>query len=200
MAWKLFSTFSFLATRVAHTDPNAAADINSVDQNIEDLKGNVALMAGSDTQPPMDLTTIAGKIYETSTGNIKMNGSVSVGSVDKIPRSDHVHPSDTTRMVAGVYALTDGATIAIDWNNGSTQYVTLGSTGRTVTFANPVAGMVYRFIIIQGSGGSKTITTWPTIKWSGGSAPTLTATAGQADIVTLIYVNGNYYADCSKNF
>jgi hypothetical protein len=98
------------------------------------------------------------------------------------------------------YSLTDGATIAINWNNGATQYVTLGSTGRTVTFANPVDGQVYRFIIIQGSGGSKTITTWPTIKWAGGAAPTLSTTAAYIDIVTLLYCNSVYYGDVSIDF
>jgi hypothetical protein len=100
----------------------------------------------------------------------------------------------------GAYALTDGATIAIDWDNGATQYVVLGATGRTVTFANPREGEVYRFIIIQDGTGSRTITTWPTIKWAGGSAPTLTTTGGKADVVTLLYANSSYYGDCSKVF
>ena len=101
---------------------------------------------------------------------------------------------------AGAYELTDGATIPIDWDNGATQYVVLGATGRTVTFANPVNGAVYRFIIIQDGSGSQTITTWPTIKWAGGSAPTLTITGGKADVVTLLYANSSYYGDCSKVF
>jgi len=99
-----------------------------------------------------------------------------------------------------VKALSDGATIAIDWDNGATQYVTLGATGRTVTFANPREGEVYRFIIIQDGTGSRTITTWPMIKWAGGSAPTLTTTGGKADVVTLLYANSSYYGDCSKVF
>ncbi len=103
-------------------------------------------------------------------------------------------------MPAGAYELTDGATIAINWNNGATQYVTLGATGRTVTFANPREGEVYRFIIIQDGTGSRTITTWPTIKWLGGSAPTLTTTKNKADVVTLLYANSSYYGDCSKVF
>jgi len=35
--------------------------------------------------------------YESSTANIKMDGSVSVGTLSAVPRSDHVHPTDTTR-------------------------------------------------------------------------------------------------------
>lgn len=103
-------------------------------------------------------------------------------------------------MPAGAYELTDGATIAIDWDNGATQYVVLGATGRTVTFANPVNGAVYRFIIIQDDSGSQTITTWPTIKWATGVAPTLSTTAAYIDIVTLLYCNGVYYGDISTDF
>jgi hypothetical protein len=106
----------------------------------------------------------------------------------------------TEKMDAGVFELTDGATIAIDWNNGATQYITLADVGRTVTFANPVEGTVYRLIIIQGSGGSKTITSWPTIKWAGGSVPVFSTAEGKADIVTLLYANATYYADINKNF
>jgi len=97
--------------------------------------------------------------------------------------------------------LTDGATISINWVNGNNQYVTLTGTGRTVTFANPIEGTVYRLVIIQDGAGNRTITTWPAgIKWAGGSAPTLTTTASKADIVTLFYINSTYYADCAKNF
>ena len=103
-------------------------------------------------------------------------------------------------MPAGAYELTDGTTIAIDWDNGATQYVVLGATGRTVTFANPVNGAVYRFIIIQDGSGSQTITTWPTIKWAGGVAPTLSTTAAYIDIVTLLYCNSVYYGDISTDF
>jgi hypothetical protein len=103
-------------------------------------------------------------------------------------------------LPAAAYELTDDATIAIDWDNGATQYVVLGATGRTVTFANPVNGAVYRFIIIQDGSGSQTITTWPTIKWAGGAAPTLSTTAAYIDIVTLLYCNGVYYGDISTDF
>jgi hypothetical protein len=98
------------------------------------------------------------------------------------------------------YSLTDGATIAINWNNGATQYVVLGATGRTVTFANPVNGQVYRIIIKQDANGSRTITTWPTIYWSGGRAPTLSTAGNSIDIVTLLYTGTTYYGDFSKKF
>lgn len=35
--------------------------------------------------------------FETTASNIKMNGTVVVGSLDTVPRADHIHPIDTSR-------------------------------------------------------------------------------------------------------
>jgi len=100
---------------------------------------------------------------------------------------------------AGAISLADSATLAIDWNSGATYYIILEGTGRTVTFANPVNGQVYRIIIQQDANGSRTITTWPTIKWAGGSPPTLSVIPYDIDIVTLLYLQ-SYHGDCSFAF
>lgn len=42
-------------------------------------------------------TTAVSLNFETTTSNIKMNGTVSVGALDTVPRADHVHPTDTSR-------------------------------------------------------------------------------------------------------
>ena len=38
--------------------------------------------------------------FESSTSNIKMDGAVSVGAASTVPRADHIHPSDTSRLAA----------------------------------------------------------------------------------------------------
>jgi hypothetical protein len=86
----------------------------------------------------------------------------------------------------GRYPLTDGATIAVDWTNSNIQYVTLGGN-RTFTFANPLDGARYILVIKQDATGSRTIT-WPaTVRWGGGTAPTLTTTASKTDYIGFIY-------------
>lgn len=42
--------------------------------------------------------TAYNKAFEAATGNIKMDGTVSVGSLETIARADHVHPTDTSRV------------------------------------------------------------------------------------------------------
>jgi hypothetical protein len=97
------------------------------------------------------------------------------------------------------YALSDAATITIDWNNGNIQYVTLGGNRILATPSNPREGTVYKIILIQDGSGNRTIT-WFTVSWASGTSPTLTTTGGKADIITLMYANSKYYGDCTKNF
>ena len=99
--------------------------------------------------------------------------------------------------VAGQYfstknALTDGATIAIDWDDGNVQSVTLGGN-RTITFSNQKSGAVYTLMITQDGTGSRTLT-WPaTAKWPGGVTPTLTTTVSALDIFTFVSDGTNGY-------
>lgn len=105
-----------------------------------------------------------------------------------------------TKMPTGDYSLTYADPLAIDWSNGSTQYTTLTGSPTLSTPSNPVNGQVYRLRLIQDATGSRTVTWWAGIIWAGGSAPTLTTTASKQDIITLLYSNGVYYADITKNF
>ena len=83
-------------------------------------------------------------------------------------------------------ALTDGATIAVDWNDGNVQSVTLGGN-RTFTFSNGQDGGKYTLIIKPGAIGSRTVN-WPaTVRWPGGTLPTLTTTASKTDYIGFIY-------------
>lgn len=82
-----------------------------------------------------------------------------------------------------------GTAQTITWSNGMNQKSTL--TGNvTYTFSNPTAGMM-RLKIVQGA-GPYTIT-WPTIKWKGGTAPTISTGSGDIDIVTLYYDGTSYH-------
>jgi hypothetical protein len=91
-----------------------------------------------------------------------------------------------------------GTSKEINWYNGQNQKSTL--TGNvTFTFANPYAGMTAKLRIVQGS-GPYTVT-WPTIKWVGKTAPVLSTTSGDEDIVVLYSPNGSsYYGSIMNNF
>ncbi len=98
---------------------------------------------------------------------------------------------------SALYTLTDGATIAVDWNNGNAQQVTLGGN-RTMTFANPVAGARYLLFIKQDATGSRTLTL-PTHKPQGGTAIVLTTTANKKDLLAVAY-DTEYNIALNANF
>ncbi len=90
------------------------------------------------------------------------------------------------------------ATTAINWNNGNVQTRTLAAS-ETFTFSNPNNGATYILIVRQAAAGNYTIT-WPSVSWSGGSTPIMTATANRYDVYTFVYANNIYYGSYVQNF
>lgn len=92
-----------------------------------------------------------------------------------------------------------GTSDTIDWTQGNKQKSTL--TGNvTYTFTPPGSPTSLVFKLVQDATGSRTAT-WPaSVKWSGGTAPTLTTTANRIDIITFYYDGTNYYGSASLNY
>lgn len=82
---------------------------------------------------------------------------------------------------------TDGATITFDLDESSTHRVTLGGN-RSLAISNEDHGQKFIITLIQDGTGSRTVNWFGTINWAGGSAPTLTTTAGAADVFGFINV------------
>ena len=137
----------------------------------------------------------------THTGDVTGSESLTIGASKVVASMVNADINTKVLLAGSDVTLTDGATISINWSNGATQAVTLGGNRTFNTPTNPVDGQVYRLIIKQDGTGTRTITWWATsIKWAGGTAPTLTTTASKADIVTLLYDGTYYYASATLNF
>ena len=84
-------------------------------------------------------------------------------------------------------------TLALNLNSGMIHKVTLNSSITTFSFTNIPSGTVatgVTLILIQGTGGSKTIS-WPgAYKFQGGTAPTLSTTEGDIDVLTFFTYDG----------
>lgn len=93
---------------------------------------------------------------------------------------------------------TTGAALTLNLNLADLHSLTLGANC-TITLSAPVAGVVYRLFITQDGTGSRLIT-WPTVRWRGAAAPTLTITAGRTDVVWLIWDGSAYLGDYALNF
>jgi hypothetical protein len=84
---------------------------------------------------------------------------------------------------------TSGAT-TLNLANGNVFNLTL-SGATTFTFSGATAGKACAFSVYltQDGTGSRTVT-WPTVKWAGGTAPTLSTAANATDILVFESLNG----------
>jgi hypothetical protein len=78
-----------------------------------------------------------------------------------------------------------GGAYTINIANGTVQVLTLTSSC-TFTFPTAVAGKSFLILLRQDGTGSRSVT-WPaSVKWPGGTAPTLTSTASRQDIISFV--------------
>lgn len=61
------------------------------------VAGQIAIYTGINAIQPVAANTAFNKNFETSSINIKMDGTPTVGTLDTLARADHIHPSDTTK-------------------------------------------------------------------------------------------------------
>jgi hypothetical protein len=87
---------------------------------------------------------------------------------------------------------TDGSTITFDLDASNIHSVTLGGN-RTLALSNADTGQVFVIRLVQDGTGSRTVTWFSTIKWSGGVAPTLTTTVSKTDVFGFICTGENTY-------
>lgn len=102
----------------------------------------------------------------------------------------------TTPAIASIKgtltADTDGATITFDKNVSDFHSVTLGGN-RTLALSNMAAGDRIVLRLQQDGTGTRTVTWFTTIKWVGGTVPTLTTTINKADTFGFLCTSaGNY--------
>ncbi len=155
-----------------------------------------------------------------TSGYVKGNGTSALSTVSSIPVADvsgaapSASPTFTgtvtipTASVSGAitaknYVTTVPATItasastSIDFSSGNIFKISLGTNITTLSISNAVAG-TYLIEIIQG--GTYTVTFPAAWKWSGGAAPTITATSQKTDIITLVFDGTTYFASAVQNF
>lgn len=84
-------------------------------------------------------------------------------------------------------------TTTIDWSQSNVFTMTLTS-GDTcvVSFSNALSGQVIVVEATNGSSGGTGVITWPTVKWAGGTPPTMTVGTAALDVYTFVY-NGSFY-------
>jgi hypothetical protein len=95
-----------------------------------------------------------------------------------------------------------GTTETIDWNNGNSQVLDLGSaTGDvTLTLSNGQAGASYVIKVVQDATTPRDIV-WPgSVLWPDGTTPVISTGASAVDIVSLFFDGTSYYANIGQNY
>lgn len=98
-----------------------------------------------------------------------------------------------TAVKQNLVTSTDGATITFDLNTSNIFSVTLGASGRTLALSNVSVGQCFVIRLVQGGSGSNTVNWFSTIKWAGGTAPTLTTTTAKTDVFGFICTGSGTY-------
>ncbi len=156
---------------------------------IADANGNEEIIFTTTTSAVNEIT-----LANAATGNApSITASGGDTNIDlKIGAKGTGEVKHTTATYQDLVAATDGATVTFDVSDGNIQTVTLGGN-RTLAISNAKVGQVFMLRLQQDATGSRTVTWFTTIKWAGGSAPTLTTTANKADILGfLVTSSGNY--------
>lgn len=91
-----------------------------------------------------------------------------------------------------------GAADTINWQQGNAHKITL-TADCTLTFTAPRAGTWLTLFVTQDATGTRLVT-WPTIRWAGGSPPTLTTTASKTDLIRCFYNGTSYFCNKELNF
>jgi len=90
---------------------------------------------------------------------------------------------------------TGDGTTTIDWKLGNIFNFQFGAFNEVFTFTAPTKAGTFILKLVQDSVGSRTVTFPATVKFIGGTAPTLTTTATTGtDIITFYFDGTSYFA------
>jgi hypothetical protein len=96
-----------------------------------------------------------------------------------------------TNYVETPYSANSATAITIALTNGTVQIITLTGNA-TITMPTATSGKSFIMYLKQDATGSRTVT-WSTVKWAGGTAPTITSTASRQDIYSFFADGTNWY-------
>lgn len=148
-----------------------------------------------------DTTTPAITLSTSITGVLKGNGTALSAAV---AGTDYVTPTGTetltnktltnptvTNYTETPFSANSSTAITLSLTNGTVQIITLTGNA-TITMPTAVSGKSFIMYLKQDATGSRTVT-WSTVKWAGGTAPTITSTASRQDILSFFSDGTNWF-------
>jgi hypothetical protein len=96
-----------------------------------------------------------------------------------------------TNYVETAFTANSSTAITLALTNGTVQIITLTGNA-TITMPTATAGKSFIIMLKQDATGGRSVT-WSTVKYPGGTAPTITATASRQDIFSFFADGTNWY-------
>lgn len=121
-----------------------------------------------------------------------MTSSDVTAGTDILASEHNALRTDVKNGIKDITSNSDGATVTFNLDTSNVHTVTLGGN-RTLALSNPTVGQTFVIRLVQDGTGSRTVTWFSTIKWPGGSAPTLSTSANLVDSFAFICTGSNAY-------
>lgn len=96
-------------------------------------------------------------------------------------------------QTAQTYTPSAATTATLDLALSNQQYITMPAGNITIAVSNGTNNQIFIVSVTQDSVGSRLVTWFSTIRWAGGSPPTLTTTANKRDIFQFIRTGSGTY-------
>ena len=156
---------------------NIGGELQTTNIGYTDGDNAIVIADGGGCTFPQD-ATFSGSIQVATVDFTDGDNAITIadGGGVTLPQAATFSKAVKTPLKSNTYA--DPTTFNLDEAN--THTVTLGGNP-TLAISNEDAGQKFIINLVQDGTGSRTVTWFSTIKWAGGSAPTLTTTANKAD-------------------
>jgi hypothetical protein len=165
------------------TNANLSGHITSVG-NTTSL-GSFTLAQLSTAVSDADVAPIGSPTF-TGTVTIPTGASITTPTITK-PAMDATNPTAQTYAPAGA------GTATLDCSLANQHDITMPAGNITIALSNITLNQCIMVSITQDGTGSRTVTWFTTIRWAGGSAPTLTTTASKRDVFGFKRTGANTY-------
>lgn len=136
-----------------------------------------ATSVNGSTVPSSD--TLVGR----ATTDTLTNKTLTTPVINQINTSSSISVQINAGSYNNIQTYTPAGTATLDLSKGNIHHITMPAGNITIALSNGTAGQCFIVRILQDGTGSRTVTWFTTIRWAGGSAPTLTTAASKADTV-----------------
>lgn len=146
------------------------------------------------------LTSLPAEQLTGTVANARTTGTTAA-TASTLALRDSAGSIAAAQYLNSTQALTDGASIAWNLNNGVAAALTIGGNRTLSNPTNIKAGGTYILTVTQDGTGSRTLAYGTNYKWPGGIAPLLSTAVGAKDVLTFFSPDGTLlYGAIQKGF